>query len=264
MPFVRCRFASTKRFSAVRCSRHRAGVVPLVNFIALGPPGTRRPISYLPGRPARKEGSRHDGSAGRSGNLGGHRRDPVCNVLGIRLRAALDWLGKAGEAVGMNHFLEIGLGSVFCSRRYHVDDQRIDPQSRLPRPAQRGIGGDVIVGLGKVHAEIDHQRAAVDAIISVGRHVFDEQRDGPSFRRVEVLSGAPRRRRWSAEEKAAVVAASLAPDAVARQVALRHGAHPNQLYAWRRELASVDFDGTGPNPAQMAWCRSSTREPGSR
>lgn len=61
-----------------------------------------------------------------------------------------------------------------------------------------------------------------------------------SFRRVEVLSGMPRRRRWSAEEKAAVVAASLAPGAVGRQVALRHGVHPNQLYAWRRELASVD------------------------
>src|SRR5215472_13005041 len=71
--------------------------------------------------------------------------------------------------------------------------------------------------------------------------------DGASFRRVEVLTGTPRRRRWSAEEKTAVVAASLTPGAVARQVALRHGVHPNQLYAWRRELASVDFDGTGPS-----------------
>jgi transposase len=65
-----------------------------------------------------------------------------------------------------------------------------------------------------------------------------------SFRRLEILSGTPRRRRWSAEEKAAVVAASLAPGAVARQVALRCGVHPNQLYAWRRELASTD--GAGP------------------
>jgi transposase len=64
--------------------------------------------------------------------------------------------------------------------------------------------------------------------------------DGQSFRRVEILTGAPRRRRWSAEEKAAVVAASLAPGAVARHVALRHGVHPNQLYAWRRQLAPVD------------------------
>jgi transposase len=58
-----------------------------------------------------------------------------------------------------------------------------------------------------------------------------------SFRRVEVLAGTPRRRRWSAEEKAAAVAAGLAPGAIARHVALRHGVHANQLYAWRRELA---------------------------
>jgi transposase len=60
--------------------------------------------------------------------------------------------------------------------------------------------------------------------------------DGHSFRRVEVLTGAPRRRRWSAAEKAAIVAESLAPGAVASTVALRHGVHRNQLYTWRREL----------------------------
>ena len=57
-----------------------------------------------------------------------------------------------------------------------------------------------------------------------------------SYRRVEVLSGTPRRRRWSAEEKARIVAESSAPGAVARMVALRHGVHPNQLYRWRRGL----------------------------
>jgi len=62
--------------------------------------------------------------------------------------------------------------------------------------------------------------------------------DGPSFRRIEVLTGAPRRRRWSAAEKAAIVAESLAPGAVASTVALRHGLHRNQLYMWRRELRS--------------------------
>src|ERR687889_1011350 len=60
--------------------------------------------------------------------------------------------------------------------------------------------------------------------------------DGHSFRRVEVLTGTPRRRRWSAAEKAAIVAESLAPGAVASTVALRHGLHRNQLYMWRREL----------------------------
>jgi transposase len=62
--------------------------------------------------------------------------------------------------------------------------------------------------------------------------------DGHSFRRVEVLTGVPRRRRWSAAEKAAIVAESLRPGAVASAVALRHGLHRNQLYMWRRELRS--------------------------
>ena len=60
-----------------------------------------------------------------------------------------------------------------------------------------------------------------------------------SYRRVEVLSGTPRRRRWSAEEKARIVAESSAAGVVARSVALRHGVHPNQLYAWRREFRMV-------------------------
>jgi transposase len=63
--------------------------------------------------------------------------------------------------------------------------------------------------------------------------------NGHSFRRVEVLSGDERRRRWSAAEKAAIVAESFAPGAVSSAVALRHGLHRNQLYAWRRELRSA-------------------------
>ena len=39
--------------------------------------------------------------------------------------------------------------------------------------------------------------------------------DGHSFRRVEVLTGTPRRRRWSAAEKVAIVAESQAPGAQA-------------------------------------------------
>ena len=57
-----------------------------------------------------------------------------------------------------------------------------------------------------------------------------------SYRRVEILTGTPQRRQWSAEEKARIVAESSAPGVVARSVALRHGVHPNQLYAWRREF----------------------------
>jgi transposase len=69
--------------------------------------------------------------------------------------------------------------------------------------------------------------------------------DGHSFRRVEVLTGTPRRRRWSAGEKAAIVAESFAPGAVASTVALRHGLHRNQLYMWRRELRSGALGNAG-------------------
>ena len=63
--------------------------------------------------------------------------------------------------------------------------------------------------------------------------------DGHSFRRVEVLTGTPRRRRWSDAEKAAIVAESLAPGARTSEIALRHGLHRNQLYEWRRQFRLV-------------------------
>jgi transposase len=71
-----------------------------------------------------------------------------------------------------------------------------------------------------------------------------------SFRRVEVLTGSPRRRRWGAAEKAAIVAESLAPGAVTSEIALRHGVHRNQLYGWRREYRSAavaDIGTPGPD-----------------
>ena len=63
--------------------------------------------------------------------------------------------------------------------------------------------------------------------------------DGHSFRRVEVLTGTPRRRRWRDAEKAAIVAESLAPGARTSEIALRHGLHRNQVYDWRRQFRSV-------------------------
>ena len=56
---------------------------------------------------------------------------------------------------------------------------------------------------------------------------------------MEVLTGTPRRRRWTDAEKAAIVAESLAPGARTSEIALRHGLHRNQLYEWRRQFRSV-------------------------
>ena len=53
-------------------------------------------------------------------------------------------------------------------------------------------------------------------------------------RRVEVFTGAGRRRNWAADEKAAIVAESYAPGRTVCGVARRHGLTPAQLFAWRR------------------------------
>ena len=55
----------------------------------------------------------------------------------------------------------------------------------------------------------------------------------PVARRMEVFTGAGRRRKWSAEAKAKIVAESYA--ASVGGVADRHGLAKNQLFAWRRE-----------------------------
>jgi transposase len=54
--------------------------------------------------------------------------------------------------------------------------------------------------------------------------------------RFEVITGPERRRRWSAEQKQAIVAASLAPGAVVTEIARRAEICPGQIYRWRQEI----------------------------
>ena len=53
-------------------------------------------------------------------------------------------------------------------------------------------------------------------------------------RRIEVFTGAGRRRSWSGEEKAAIIAESYGAGETVCAVARRHGLTPQQLFAWRR------------------------------
>src|SRR3954466_13444031 len=53
-------------------------------------------------------------------------------------------------------------------------------------------------------------------------------------RRIEVFTGAGRRRNWPSDEKAAIVAESYAPGRTVCGVARRHGLTPAQLFTWRR------------------------------
>ena len=52
--------------------------------------------------------------------------------------------------------------------------------------------------------------------------------------RFEVITGPERRRRWSAEQKRAIVTESLAPGAVVTEIARRAEICPGQIYRWRR------------------------------
>jgi transposase-like protein len=58
------------------------------------------------------------------------------------------------------------------------------------------------------------------------------------FRRIEVITGTGRRRRWSDEEKAWIVAESLDPTTTVSAVARRYGLHASQLFVWRQQLAA--------------------------
>jgi transposase len=53
-------------------------------------------------------------------------------------------------------------------------------------------------------------------------------------RRIEVFTGSGRRRTWSAEDKAKIIAESLTSGASVCSVARRHGLSPQQLFGWRR------------------------------
>lgn len=55
--------------------------------------------------------------------------------------------------------------------------------------------------------------------------------------KVEVITGAQRRRLCNALEKVRMVKESLEPGASVSLVARRHGVNPNQLFTWRRLAA---------------------------
>ena len=57
--------------------------------------------------------------------------------------------------------------------------------------------------------------------------------------RVEVITGPERRRRWSEEQKRAIVAASLAPGAVVSESGAPRRSCSGQIYRWRQELRAA-------------------------
>jgi transposase len=58
--------------------------------------------------------------------------------------------------------------------------------------------------------------------------------------RVEIITGPERRRRWSDEQKRAIVAMSFEPGAVVADVARRAEVGADQIYRWRQQFARSD------------------------
>lgn len=67
---------------------------------------------------------------------------------------------------------------------------------------------------------------------------MDVTSDSSSFerpRRIEILNGVERRRRWTVAMKAQIVAESLVPGAIVAEVARRHDIRASQIQLWRRQ-----------------------------
>ena len=70
--------------------------------------------------------------------------------------------------------------------------------------------------------------------------MFDVKDDAKGgFRRVEVLTGPARRRRWSTEDNARIVTETLVPGACVSEVARRWQVSSQQVFGWRRAVSVV-------------------------
>ncbi len=72
-----------------------------------------------------------------------------------------------------------------------------------------------------------------------------------------MITGVGRRRRWTDEDKARIVAESLDPATTSSAVARRYGLHASQLFTWRQQLqrsasAAQTLGGPGFVPVLLA------------
>ena len=69
--------------------------------------------------------------------------------------------------------------------------------------------------------------------------MLDARQQGGSYRRIEVITGQRRRRQWTAEEKARIVAESFEEGANISEVARRYGVVRGLLTVWRHKFAAT-------------------------
>jgi transposase len=94
--------------------------------------------------------------------------------------------------------------------------------------------------------------------------MLDARQEGDSYRRVEVITGERRRRRWTGEEKARIVAESFEEGANISEVARRNGVARGLLTVWRGQVAAavaVQPQGFVPIQISAEGDRESASEP---
>jgi transposase len=93
--------------------------------------------------------------------------------------------------------------------------------------------------------------------------MLDARQEDGAYRRVELITGQRRRRRWTAEEKARIVAESFEEGANISEVARRHGVVRGLLTVWRRQVSkTVGVKAPGFVPVRIDPARRPTAAPG--
>lgn len=72
-------------------------------------------------------------------------------------------------------------------------------------------------------------------------------------RRIEVINGVERRRKWTDETKIGLVIEALAPGAVVTDVARRNDINPSQLFGWIKIFRDEAMAGTACDRDQLAF-----------
>src|SRR5690348_2067069 len=138
---------------------------------------------------------------------------------------------------------------------YGTGHRRPAPRPRQPRDEPRSCGSQpahqsVIdrrlsrrplpcASVGRCFAsEPSGRRTPMPPAIESGHESGTIGTNADGFRRIEVITGVGRHRRWTREEKAWIVAESLDPTTAVSAVARRHGLHASRLFPWRQRLAA--------------------------
>jgi len=95
------------------------------------------------------------------------------------------------------------------------------------------------------------------------------------YQRIELITGAVRRRHWTTEQKLQIIEESFQPGETVSSVARRRGVAPNLLYRWRRLMTEGGAAAVGSDepvvgssevgrPEERVWRSRSQKKQGLR